>query len=78
MWIKMFTVSIKNNFENINGNKSNKLATPKCALFFIYITVLPHLDFAHRKFRLLPPGKASCKRVALPNLRCMLGVLVYP
>ena len=25
-----------------------------------------------------PPGKASCDRVALPNLRCMLGVLVFP
>ena len=23
------------------------------------------------------PGKASCDRVALPNLRCMLGVLVF-
>ena len=23
-------------------------------------------------------GKASCDRVALPNLRCMLGVLVFP
>ena len=24
------------------------------------------------------PGTASCDRVALPNLRCMLGVLVFP
>ena len=26
----------------------------------------------------LPRGKASCDRVALLNLRCMLGVLVFP
>ena len=30
------------------------------------------------KFGLLSLGKASCDRVALPNIRCMLGVLVFP
>ena len=25
----------------------------------------------------VPPGKSSCDRVALPNLLCMLGVLVF-
>ena len=25
-----------------------------------------------------PRGKASCDRIALPNLRCMLGVLEFP
>ena len=33
-------------------------------------------DFSYGKFGLLSPGKVSCYRVALPNLRCMLGVLV--
>ena len=35
-------------------------------------------DFSHGKFVLPSLGKASCDRVALPNLRCMQGVLVFP
>ena len=40
--------------------------------------VLYQWDFSHGKFGLLSPGKASCDRVTLPNLVCMLGVLVFP
>ena len=40
-------------------------------------TVLSQWDFPHGKFGLLPPGKASCDRIALPKLLCMLGVLVF-
>ena len=36
------------------------------------------MGFSHGKFGLPSPGKASCDRVALPNLRCMLDVLVFP
>ena len=45
---------------------------------FFFTTVLSQLDFSHRKFGLPSLGKASCARVELPNLRCMLGVLVFP
>ena len=41
-------------------------------------TVLSQWDFSHVKFGLLFPGKASCDRVALANLLCMLGVLAFP
>ena len=40
--------------------------------------VLSKWDFSHGKFGLPSTGKASCDRVALPNLRCMLGILVFP
>ena len=44
-----------------------------------FTTVLSQWDFSHRKFGLPSMGKASCERVALPNLRCiMLGVLAFP
>ena len=39
------------------------------------ITVLSQWDFSYGKFGLLSLGKASCDRVALPKLQCMLGVL---
>ena len=45
-------------------------------LYFTTVVSLWH--FSHGNFRLLSPGKASCERVALPNLRCMLVVLVFP
>ena len=45
--------------------------------FLLFTTVLSEWDFSHGKFGLLSPGKASCDRVALPNLPCMLGVLVF-
>ena len=47
-------------------------------ILFFFRTVLSLWDFSHGKFGLLFPGKARCDRVALPNLRCMLGVLVFP
>ena len=46
--------------------------------FFFFTTVLSHLDFSHGEFGLLSLEKASWDRVALPNLRCMLGALVFP
>ena len=47
-----------------------------CCFFVVVFltTVLSHLDFCHRKFGFLSQGKASSDRVALPNLRCVLGV----
>ena len=46
--------------------------------FFFLATVLSQWNFSHGKCGLLSPKNASCDRVALPNLRCMLGVLVFP
>ena len=40
--------------------------------------LLSQWDFSQKKFGLPFLGKASCNRVALPNLRCKLGVLVFP
>ena len=40
--------------------------------------VVPMGFIPHGNFGLLSPGKASCDRVAQPDLRCMLGVLVFP
>ena len=45
--------------------------------FFFFTTVLSQWDFSYGIFELLSPGKASCDRVMLPNLRCMLGVLAF-
>ena len=39
--------------------------------------VLSDWDFSRGKFGLLSPGKASYDRVAIPNLRRTLGVLVF-
>ena len=38
--------------------------------------MLSQWDFSHGKFGLLSTGKASCDRVALPNMLYMLGVSV--
>ena len=46
--------------------------------FFFFSTVSSQWDFSHGKFGLLSPGKASCDRVALLNLPCMLDVFVFP
>ena len=41
-------------------------------IFFSFIAaILSRWDFAHGKFGLSSPGKASCDRAALPNLQCM-------
>ena len=45
--------------------------------FLSYNCTVPW-NLTHRKFRLLPPWKSSLDRVVLPDLRCMLGVLVFP
>ena len=45
---------------------------------FFFATLSSHLDFFHGKSALLSPRKASCDRVALRNLPCTLGVLVFP
>ena len=42
-----------------------------------FTTVLFHWNFSHWKFQLLSLQKASCDRITLNNLRCMLGVLVF-
>ena len=47
--------------------------------FFFLLTALSHWDFSHGQLELLSLGKASCDRVALPNLRCTLdGILLFP
>ena len=53
-------------------------------LFFLFFfggeestTVLSHWISPMGKIGLFYQGKASCDRVALPNLRCIPGVLVY-
>ena len=57
-------------------NRHSDSCTPTSEItILLFTTVLSHWDFSHEKFGLLSPGKASCDRVALPNLRCMLGVL---
>ena len=50
------------------------------SLYIFLTTVLSHNDwnFSHGKFGLLSPEKTGCDRVALANLRCMLGALVFP
>ena len=46
--------------------------------FFFLTTLLSKWDFSHGIFRLPYLRKASCDWVTLPNLRCMLDVLVFP
>ena len=50
----------------------------QCYLLLLFIPILSLWDFSHGKIGLLSLGKASCDRVALPKLRCMLGVLSVP
>ena len=47
-------------------------------IIFFFTVVLSQWDFSHGKFGLLSPGKASCDRIALANLRYVLGVSVFP
>ena len=60
------------------GNTENVQIFDFISFSFVFTTALSHWDFSHRKFGLLSPGKTSCNRVVLPNLRCMLGGLVFP
>ena len=52
-------------------------------LFFFFFLIIflrlycPKWDFSRGKFGLLSSGKASCETVALPNLLCMLDVLMF-
>ena len=57
---------------------SNVKPKPLPLFFIFWTTVLSQWDISHGKFGLPSPGKASCDTVALPNLLCMLGVLVFP
>ena len=45
--------------------------------FYFSLFLLPQWDFSHGKFGLLFLEKASCDRVMITNLRCMLGVLMF-
>ena len=56
----------------------NGLCTSGFDDFFFEQLYCPFWDFSHGKFGVLSPGKASCDRVALPNLRCMHAVFVFP
>ena len=54
-----------------------------CVWFFFtfslyFLQLFSKWDFSLGKFGLPSPGKASCHRVALPNLRCLLDVSVFP
>ena len=50
-----------------------------CYFFFFFLQLYcPNGISTISTFGLPPPGKASCDRVALPNLWSMLGVLVFP
>ena len=43
-----------------------------------FSTVLSQWDFSHGKFGLLSRGKPAATESRVPNLLCMLGVLVFP
>ena len=58
--------------------KDHELIHTAVFLFSFFTATLSHWDLSYGKFGLLSPEKASCDRVALPNLGCMLGVLVFP
>ena len=45
---------------------------------FTFYNCIAPMGFLPRKFGLPSPGKAGCNRVAVPKLRCMLDVLVFP
>ena len=45
--------------------------------YFFNNCIVP-FGWLYGKFGLLSLGKASCCRALLPNLQCMLGVLVFP
>ena len=58
--------------------RSNLFCLFVCLFFdFPQTNVFSHWELSHGKFGSLFPGKAGCYRVALPNLRCLPGVLVF-
>ena len=60
------------------SNKANKVSKSKKTLlyFFSFYNRIVPLRFLPQEIHLA--GKAGCDRVELPNLWCMLGVLVFP
>ena len=68
----------------LESDPSNPAFHQSTHYFYFYnTTVLSHWDFSNGKFGLplptpSPGGNASSDRVALPNLQCMLGDLVFP
>ena len=56
------------------GDRSENSALPLSIPSKISTGLWLNCIFSHGKFGLPSPGKASWNRVALPNLRCMLGV----
>ena len=66
--------------EDMNSEWAEKAEATTILLFtfLLFTTVLSKWDFSYGKFGLFSLGKASCDRVTLPNLRCTLGVLVFP
>ena len=69
-------------FDGAKAEAQCNLAQQKVPLgeylsFLSYNCTVPW-NFAQGIFGLLPPWKSSLDRVVLPDLRCMLGVLVFP
>ena len=56
----------------------NGLLNLDCVISFLFHNYIFPLGFLPLEFRLLSLWKASCYRVKLPKLQCMLGVLVFP
>ena len=63
--------------DNIYVGSDGKANFDFVVVVFFLTTVLSYWDFFLRKFGLLPSGKVSCDRVALPNIRYMMGVSVF-
>ena len=49
-----------------------------CVCVCVFYKCIVPIGFLPWEIRVAFLGKASCNRVALPNLRCMLGVIVFP
>ena len=77
----IFTASILKGSHHLRKKKKKKKHNSKgkggrvknIFILFYFTTVLSKWDFSHGKFALLSQGKANCD-----NLRCMLGVVVFP
>ena len=71
MMMMMMTLMHRTETNTTNHNQND-------FILFHFTAVLSHWNFFHGKFGLLTPGKANSDRVALPNLLCMLSVLLFP
>ena len=80
LWLVSFElpVSIMNKTTEDNMLSSRGKTRNLVPTLLEYIAPL-HVFFwvFHGEIGLLSPGKGSCDGVALPNLRCMLGVSVF-